>query len=70
MDTIESLGYSLALVLVITFIVTGFNIFSSLIITVTVFMIVLHLMGMMWMWNITLNAVSLVNLVMVSFLCH
>ncbi|XP_018569147.1 Niemann-Pick type protein homolog 1B [Anoplophora glabripennis] len=64
MNTIESLGYSLALVLVITFIVTGFNIFSSLIITVTVFMVVLHLMGMMWIWNITLNAVSLVNLVM------
>ncbi|KAJ8924000.1 hypothetical protein NQ315_006776 [Exocentrus adspersus] len=63
-DTIESLSYSLLLVLLITFLLTGFNVFSSLVVTLTVMMIIIHMMGMMWLWNITLNAVSLVNLVM------
>ena len=31
-------------------------------------MIVIDMMGMMYWWGIDLNAVSLVNLVMVSFL--
>ncbi|KAJ8964878.1 hypothetical protein NQ314_004560 [Rhamnusium bicolor] len=63
-DALESLGYSLILVLVITFILTGFNVFSSLVITATVTMIIVNMMGLMWLWDITLNAVSLVNLVM------
>ncbi|KAJ8952600.1 hypothetical protein NQ318_004147 [Aromia moschata] len=65
-SALESLSYSLSLVLGITFIVTGFDAFSALIITFTVTMIVVHLLGMMWLWNITLNAVSVVNLVMIS----
>ncbi|KAJ8971116.1 hypothetical protein NQ317_007664 [Molorchus minor] len=63
-DTLTSLSYSLTLVLAITFIINGFNIFSAIMITLTVVMIVIHLMGMMWLWDITLNAISLVNLVM------
>ena len=38
----------------------------AFIVTFTVAMIVTDIMGMMYLWNIPLNAVSLVNLVMVS----
>ncbi len=33
---------------------------------VTIVMILVNMLGMMYLWDITLNAVSLVNLVMVS----
>merc|ERR1712141_763578 len=48
---------------------------SALIIVVVIWMILLDLMGMMYAWDITLNAVSLTNLVMavgisVEFCAH
>lgn len=43
-----------------------FDLTSSLIILVTICMIIGDMMGMMYWWDISLNAVSLVNLVMVS----
>lgn len=33
-----------------------------------VLLIVINMVGVMWLWNITLNAVSLVNLVVVSLI--
>lgn len=33
-----------------------------------VLLVVVNMAGVMWLWNITLNAVSLVNLVVVSFI--
>jgi Niemann-Pick C1 protein len=44
----------------------GLDIFSSLVVVITITMIVVNIGGLMYWWNITLNAVSLVNLVMVS----
>lgn len=44
----------------------GLDPWGSAIILVTIGMIVVNLLGMMHFWNITLNAVSLVNLVMVK----
>lgn len=64
-DTLVSLGLSLASVFAVTFIITGFDILSSILIVIMVTLIVLNMGGLMWAWNITLNAVSLVNLVMV-----
>jgi len=65
-DALQSLGLSLAAVFVATLVLTGFDVWSSLIVLVMVTMIVVNLGGLMYWWNVTLNAVSLVNLVVVS----
>lgn len=63
-DAAESLGLSLLLVFIVSFILTGFNLFSALMILLVVFMILLHIMATMYLWDISFNAISLVNLVM------
>ncbi|XP_042881806.1 NPC intracellular cholesterol transporter 1-like [Penaeus japonicus] len=73
-DTGVSLGVSVASVFAVMFLLT-FDLASSLIILLTIVMIVVDMMGVMYWWNISLNAVSLVNLVMavgvsVEFCCH
>jgi Niemann-Pick C1 protein len=65
-DTFQSLGLSLAAVFVATLVLTGFNIFSALIVILMVAMVVVNLAGLMYWWSVSLNAVSLVNLVMVN----
>jgi hypothetical protein len=65
-DTYQSLGLSLAAVFVATLVLTGFDVFSAVIVLVMVAMVVVNLGGFMYWWNVSLNAVSLVNLVMVS----
>ncbi|XP_049817202.1 NPC intracellular cholesterol transporter 1 homolog 1b-like [Aethina tumida] len=63
-DAFTSLAYSLLVVTLVSFILTGFDIFSSLVILLIVLMILLNMFGLMYFWKITLNAVSLVNLIM------
>jgi hypothetical protein len=65
-DTFQSLGLSLAAVFVATLVLTGFDVFSAFIVLIIVAMVVINLGGLMYWWNVSLNAVSLVNLVMVS----
>lgn len=65
-DTLQAIGLSLLVVAVGSFIFSGFNFFSTCIITLTVYLTVLHMACLMYLWNITLNAISLVNLVMVN----
>lgn len=67
-DSLASLGYSLIIVLGVSFIMSGLNIGVALIILLNVCMILINMGGLMYIWNISLNAVSLVNLVMVRFL--
>ena len=50
----------------VTFLLLGLDLWSALIITLVIAMIINSLFGLMYLWDITLNAVSLVNLVMVS----
>ena len=74
-DSLISLGLSLAAIFIVTLIITGIDIMSSAIILFTVFLILLNMGGLMWLWNISLNAVSLVNLVVsvgigVEFVSH
>lgn len=64
-DSSLSIGLSLLAIFVVTFIVTGLDIVSALTVLIMVTLIVINMGGMMWMWNISLNAVSLVNLVVV-----
>ncbi|CAL1281499.1 unnamed protein product [Larinioides sclopetarius] len=62
-DTLKSLGLSVFAVFVATFLLLGLDLHSAAIVTITVIAIVVNLMGLMYWWNISLNAVSLVNLV-------
>lgn len=59
---------SLFVIFIVTLLLTGISLFSAIIVVVTVLMIIIDLGGLMYWWNIQLNAVSLVNLVMVSII--
>lgn len=74
-DTIFSLGISLLAIFLVTFIITGLDILSALMVLFMVLVILINMFGMMWAWGITLNAISLVNLVVcvgigVEFVSH
>jgi Niemann-Pick C1 protein len=64
-DTVVSLSISFVTIFVISFFLMGFNVGSALVIILTIFMIVMDLIGLLYFWNISLNAITLVNLVMV-----
>lgn len=63
-DTLKSMGMSILAIFVVTFLLMGFDIHSSIVVVITITMIVIDIGGLMYLWNISLNAVSLVNLVM------
>jgi len=74
-DASLSIGLSLLAIFLVTFVVTGLDIISALTVLIMVGLIVINMGGLMWMWNISLNAVSLVNLVVcvgigVEFISH
>ena len=57
---------SLSAIFVVTFLLLGLDIWSAVIVVSTICMILASMFGVMYLWSISLNAVSLVNLVMVS----
>jgi Niemann-Pick C1 protein len=63
-DTLRSMGISVLSIFLVTFLLMGFDIHSSVVVVITITMIVINIGGLMFYWNISLNAVSLVNLVM------
>ncbi|XP_046672378.1 NPC intracellular cholesterol transporter 1 isoform X2 [Homalodisca vitripennis] len=63
-DTLKSIGISLGAVFLVTFVLIGLDLVLSLIVVITITMIIVNLGGLMYFLDITLNAVSLVNLVM------
>ncbi|XP_055920558.1 NPC intracellular cholesterol transporter 1 isoform X2 [Eupeodes corollae] len=63
-DTLKSMSISVMAIFIVTYFLMGFDIHSSLVVVITITMIVINLGGVMYHWNISLNAVSLVNLVM------
>ena len=65
-DTWMNLTYCLAAIFVMTFLLLGLDLWSSIIVIVTIAMILNSMFGLMYLWHIPLNAISLVNLVMVS----
>ena len=74
-DTVISLAISLLSILLVAFVFLGFDLRSAGIIVLVIWMIVMNMFGLMYVWDITLNAVSLVNLVMavgisVEFCAH
>ncbi|KAI1290194.1 NPC intracellular cholesterol transporter 1 [Halotydeus destructor] len=62
-DTARSLIISIATVFIVVYLFLGLDVYSAAIIAFTITMIIINLMGMMYWWDISLNAVSLVNLV-------
>ena len=65
-ETVFNLLICLGMVFLVTFILLGLDLWAAVIITLVIAMIINSLFGLMYLWDITLNAVSLVNLVMVS----
>lgn len=63
-DTLRSLLVSILAIFIVTFILMGFNINSSFAVVITITMIIIDIGGLMYCWNISMNAISLVNLVM------
>ncbi|XP_072460487.1 NPC intracellular cholesterol transporter 1 isoform X1 [Notamacropus eugenii] len=63
-DTIFNLGVSLGAIFLVTTVLLGCDVWSAVIMCVTIAMILVNMFGVMWLWGISLNAVSLVNLVM------
>uniref|UniRef100_A0A4W3IQ26 Niemann-Pick disease, type C1 n=1 Tax=Callorhinchus milii TaxID=7868 RepID=A0A4W3IQ26_CALMI len=63
-DTIFNLCVSLGSIFVVTTVLLGCDVWSAVTVCITISMIVVNMFGVMWLWNISLNAVSLVNLVM------
>lgn len=64
-DTALNLCVSLGAIFVVTTVLLGFEMCSALMVSITIAMILVNMFGVMWLWDISLNAVSLVNLVMV-----
>uniref|UniRef100_A0A3Q3RBY7 SSD domain-containing protein n=1 Tax=Monopterus albus TaxID=43700 RepID=A0A3Q3RBY7_MONAL len=63
-DTALNLSLSLAAIFVVTAVLLGFELWLAVIVSITIAMILVNMFGVMWLWDISLNAVSLVNLVM------
>ena len=49
-------------VFVMTFVLIGFKLWSTILATLTVVMFLIDMMGLMYIWDISLNALALVNL--------
>ncbi|XP_068629200.1 NPC intracellular cholesterol transporter 1 homolog 1b-like [Battus philenor] len=74
-DTFASLGYSLIGATVINLLASGFNVLTTFTVMFTTIMVIIDMMGVMYIWNIPLNAVSCVNLIVsigisVEFFSH
>ncbi|ESN97392.1 hypothetical protein HELRODRAFT_102116 [Helobdella robusta] len=63
-NAIMNIATSILAVFIVTFILLGFDLFISIIVMITVSMTTISLFGLMYFWNIDLNALSLVNMVM------
>jgi Niemann-Pick C1 protein len=65
-DTWRDLLISLTAIFVTTFLLMGLNLGLAFCMCITIAMIIIDLMGLMYLWGISLNAVALVNLVMAT----
>lgn len=64
-DATIQLSMSIVAIFVVTTLLLGLDPWGGFITTLTIAMILVDLMGLMYAWDISFNAVSLVNLVMV-----
>ncbi|XP_077864367.1 NPC intracellular cholesterol transporter 1-like [Saccoglossus kowalevskii] len=74
-DSLFQLTIALIAVFCISFLLLGFDILSTVCIVLTITMILIDMVGCMYLWDIDLNAISLVNLVLavgmsIEFISH
>lgn len=67
-DTVRSLCLSIGAVFIVTYLFFGLDLHCATIVSSVIAMIIINLMGLMKWWEISLNAISLVNLVVVCIL--
>ena len=65
-DLILNLALSFTAVFLVTCVLLGFDFHTSFLIMVCLLMIIVDMFGVMYLWNIQLNAVTVVNIVMVK----
>ncbi|XP_004465177.1 NPC intracellular cholesterol transporter 1 [Dasypus novemcinctus] len=63
-DTVFNLGVSLGAIFLVAVVLLGGELWAAVLMCATIAMILVNMLGTMWLWGISLNAVSLVNLVM------
>ena len=66
-ESVYSLFISVSAVFIVMFIFSGFNFTCSFIVSLSLFILLVNMAGCMYWFNVSLNAVSLVNLIMVSY---
>jgi hypothetical protein len=67
-NLLVNLALSFSAVFIVTCILLGFDFHTSFLIILCVFMIISDMFGVMYLWNIQLNAISVVNIIMVRFI--
>lgn len=65
-DALLNIGVALIPIFVISFFMLSFDFLSAFIIIITIVMVLVDTLGIMYLWGVDFNAISLVNLVMVS----
>ena len=63
-DTMFNLLVCGGAIFFVTIVLLGFDIWTAVVIIVTIAMIIVSMFGLMFFWSVPLNALSLVNLVM------
>lgn len=63
-QTFRNLSISMATIFIVTYLLLGCDLYISSVVIGTIASIIINLMGLMYFWDIQLNAISLVNLVM------
>lgn len=64
-NLLVNLILSFIAVFLVTSVLLGFDFHTAFLILLCVFMIIIDMFGVMYLWHIELNAVSVVNIVMV-----
>jgi Niemann-Pick C1 protein len=62
-----NLSLSFTAVFIVTCVLLGFDFHTAFLILLCVFMIIIDMFGVMYLWHIELNAISVVNIIMVGF---
>lgn len=63
-QAIRNLSISMVTIFVVSYLLLGCDLYISMVILGTIASIIIDLMGLMYFWNVQMNAISLVNLVM------
>ena len=67
-DGFVNLSLTIFAIFIVSVVLLGFEVYAAIIIVITIVFIIIDMLGMMYLWGIPMNALALVNLVMVRFL--